>query len=814
MRLVSCANEDGNIVREEPPGELIALLERLGLATARQVGRMDRRARGLARGLPLFEWVWVDALAQARILTPFQAIEVKSGRGDALKVGPYVLYRPLPSPGYAQWYLAEENETREKVRLAVTEPPNERASDLASQLDRVAAAGGSWPDIASPLLWSGSDGPNIWVASRWVEGIDAAEWMVHNGRLPPETVLEIARQMLVGLTAVEQAGLCHGDICARGLLLTRTGQALLPQPGLRGVVRPGEGYAHADLAPEDYDYLAPERIAEGTPPSIRGDIYSCGCLWWHLLTGRPPVSGGSSLAKLRSARTARIPDVRRLAPETPSSLAAAVSACVRREPGERPESISRLSAMLGPPTKNGKLALAACVRAPSLHQPRWPKPRPTINGGRRIPIWLVVAGCVLAAMTFTRQFWMPGSSVPLATVSTEAWPDPGQPADATGNVSSAVETTASLGATPTANPPTSNRSPDDSTLQGEYELDHELPEPVLQAAYTTISRRATTEGRADDLVLTSDRPVAIDSLQFQPGQTVRGEAGSRPSIVVPHAGLDVRLEGLRFENIDFIWNGSRRLDPLAGEQPGIIRLSAARAGFHGCSFQASEVSTEVPVAIYWTHPADRRQADLLLPSGQLQISDCVFRRLGTVLACRTLGALAVEMSNVLHLGVGPLVSLDHCPLTDEPTSISLSGVTLRNSGPPLECRYKRMVERPGRISIQASGCALVTQPEAAVLSFVGPTSPDRLLSNVQWTGQGSLVSPEAVIAGWRQPDGSVQVLDDATASIAGLVRSAVEFAGPAESGPDASRMLYWQVPLHSPNPPGIDPRTLAWLEPI
>ena len=48
-------------MREEPPPQLTALLERLGIATAGQVGGVGRRVRRLARDLPRFESVWVDS---------------------------------------------------------------------------------------------------------------------------------------------------------------------------------------------------------------------------------------------------------------------------------------------------------------------------------------------------------------------------------------------------------------------------------------------------------------------------------------------------------------------------------------------------------------------------------------------------------------------------------------------------------------------------------------------------------------------------------------------------------------------------------
>jgi serine/threonine-protein kinase len=113
------------------------------------------------------------------------------------------------------------------------------------------------------------------------------------------------------------------------------------------------------LPPEAFDYLAPERVAAGTPPSAASDAYACGCVWWHLLCGRPPLAGGDSLAKLRAAQAGEIHDLRRFAPEVPGPLEAAISACIQREPGRRPESMARLAATLGSSTRSGRNALAA-----------------------------------------------------------------------------------------------------------------------------------------------------------------------------------------------------------------------------------------------------------------------------------------------------------------------------------------------------------------------------------------------------------------------------------------------------------------------
>jgi hypothetical protein len=214
------------------------------------------------------------------------------------------------------------------------------------------------------------------------------------------------------------------------------------------------------------------------------------------------------------------------------------------------------------------------------------------------------------------------------------------------------------------------------------------------------------------------------------------------------------------------------------------------------------------VALQWSDPADSRDSALSLPNGRLQLSDCVLGRVGVGVDCRRVGAVAVEMANTLYLGSGPLLRLDHCPRPDEPVLIALRQVTLRGSGPLLQCGGGRMEDQAGDVTIQAAGCAFVPAAGVPLLLFDGPALPQRLLENMRWTGQGSLVAPGVLIAAWRRSDGGQQALDDAGVSIAGLVRSEVGFAGNSLSQPAQSRIVRWRAPLQSADPPGIDPQAL------
>jgi serine/threonine protein kinase len=766
-------------MREEPPQELVRLLERLSLATPAQVRGVTRMVRRLAEGLPLFESVWVDALAQVRLLTPFQAAEINAGRGPLLKVGPFVLTHRLPSLGYADAYRAREIGSGKSARLTIAPGEGPEARQQAKRLESLAAQAAALSAAGlAPVTSAGLDGNRLWAAGPDCEGRSAEEWMVHNGRFPSEAVLEIARQMLSGLVLLEKAGIAHGDLSAASVLLTDDGQVVLCQPGIRGVFRPEEGHGSADLLPQYYDGLAPERVGQGTPPNLAGDVYACGYVWWHMLTGRTPVPGGDSLAKLRAIEIARITDVRRLAPDAPGNLSAAVMACLRREPSLRPESMARLAATLGTSTHSGRHLLAESLRHPGRRPARWATSIPSIRDAGHAPFWLAAtAGGLVAAITLTWSMWPTAPVIPPAAIPSAVTNPPLPPGEGKGEEIDQRRTisvaTRPSSPGPTANPPARRQNPDSS-----------------------------------DLILPSGRPLSMASLELRAGQCVRGEGSQRPLLLVPANGLAVQAENVRFQNIDFVW--SDRQEARGGA--AIVRIEAARAEFQGCSFQASRSAAARPAAIRWMQPGEDGPAELTLPASQIRLKDCVFRQVASGIDAGRPGAVGLDLANVLFLGEGPLVRLDHCPRFDEPLTLNLSNVTLRGSGPLLECVYGRVEEQPGKIVVQAESCAFVPGDHRPLILFLGEGSPQRILSFLDWTGQGSLISPEAVIAQWKRPAGEARTLDEASVSMAGMVRSAVTFAGDLDVSPTANRVNRWQVPLRSSSPPGIDPRPLVWPE--
>jgi hypothetical protein len=240
----------------------------------------------------------------------------------------------------------------------------------------------------------------------------------------------------------------------------------------------------------------------------------------------------------------------------------------------------------------------------------------------------------------------------------------------------------------------------------------------------------------------------------------------------------------------------------------IVRLRAWQASFVGCSFQstggAQSPAQSQAAAVEWLGPGSTADdAEVELPTGQLSFERCVFNRVSAAVRSRLDAALVFHLDDVLHLGPGPLLVFTDAPQVDEPVSLTMSHVTLRDAVGLIECRYRDLQDAMGRMTIQASNCAFMPAAEKSLFLFRGNSAPEPLIEHLVWSGQGSVLARETPLALWETAEGRVLAAPEDSIQVEGLVRTDVGFAGDAEDGLSASRIVRWQVPLQSPDPPGI-----------
>ena len=787
-------------MRDDPPPDLAELLARLHLATAEQVAAAGGYARRMAGDLPLFVSVWIDALLQSRLLTPYQAAEINAGRGQQLLVGPYVIRHALGNLGYAQSFTAWEihhpeteptPKSRRKAQLVVKRCRSASAAEqAAAKLESMIARFAEFkPSRIAPLTAAGADGNTLWAAFEAVDGFPVGDTVACSGRIAPGAAMEIARQMAAALEGLHQAGLVHGDISARSLWFNAHGEIRLTHCGVRGVMESDAVDPSEPRPLEAFDYLAPERMSGKSPPKLSTDIYACGCLWWHLLAGRPPLLGGDLIGKTRAVSRPKIANIRHIAPDTPEALAAAIDACTQIDPAQRPASFTELAEKLGLPSRGGNRRLAAKLAA-SGHQVRrssgWKTQLRWQHAGQPL---LATAACLFLLAAATWPLWRSRHSANRPLGAKEA-----AIAQVDGNL-------------PMTRPPNPDRGKDTSRAATANNPQRD----VRQVNYQTIDETSASAGeiataaKEKSIVeLACDSEINSATLRLQSGTTVRGVGKKRPQIVTPPNGLVIAVDQVRFENVDFIWR-QRAEEITSPERHALVDVRAPHAEFVGCTFQALSTGTfELPAAIRLSDNRAQRGA-ALAPAVRVRIEHTALQGVACAIDCHMTGPAAINMLDVLHLGHGPLICFSQSRPADAPTAIGLEHVTARGMPAVLQFEHDETADHSGAITVTATACVFAPEENGVLICCSGQRSLSTVsgsLKSLEWAGQGSLVSPDMAVAIWQR-GAKKEPAPEADVALEGLVAAAFDFAGPVTANPATSRLRRWLAPQKTDDAPGI-----------
>jgi serine/threonine-protein kinase len=294
----------------------------------------------------------VDQLVQAGVLTAYQAEQVLAGRPGRLRLGPYRLLDRLGAGGMGQVFKAEHVLMKRLVALKVLGRARRRqkvpvrggGEERAPRRAELEVAGRlSHPHIVAAYDAARLRGRLVLVLEH-VHGINLARLVREGGPLPVALACEVVRQAALALGYLHGRGLVHRDVKPSNLLLVRgegatdrevlpDGRPLVKLIDLGLACRAGQGGRNVCGT---LDYIAPERGHDPDAADIRSDLYSLGCTFYELLTGRVPFPGGGSwTAKLLRHRLEEADPVRLLRPEVSPALAAVVERLMARDADDR-----------------------------------------------------------------------------------------------------------------------------------------------------------------------------------------------------------------------------------------------------------------------------------------------------------------------------------------------------------------------------------------------------------------------------------------------------------------------------------------------
>jgi hypothetical protein len=211
---------------------------------------------------------------------------------DRYELGPV-----LGNGGMARVHKGLDRQLKRPVAVKVLSSPFDRDKDFVERFRREAHAAArlNHPNIVA-VYDSGSDDGTHYIVTELVEGETLADLLQREGALPPERVVEIARQVCHGLEAAHEKGVVHRDVKPGNVMITPEGRVKVVDFGIARAAG-AESVTRTGLVMGSASYLSPEQ-ARGEPGDERSDIYSLGCVLYQMLTGRPPFVAENPISAL------------------------------------------------------------------------------------------------------------------------------------------------------------------------------------------------------------------------------------------------------------------------------------------------------------------------------------------------------------------------------------------------------------------------------------------------------------------------------------------------------------------------------------
>jgi serine/threonine protein kinase len=195
------------------------------------------------------------------------------------------------------------------------------------------------PNLAHTLEVRAFAEENVYyIVRQYIPGVTLQHLLAAGRRFEPHQVLEVARQLLLALSALHPNGIAHGAVKPSNVFICSSNHVVLGDLGL-----PPQGVGE-DLVKRlayDYRYTAPEILVSGIAAPA-ADLYALGCIAYELLCGRPPFLGDHYNDVLVQQATCRVPPPRRHCSNIPPGLEKLILRLLEKEANRRPASLEEV----------------------------------------------------------------------------------------------------------------------------------------------------------------------------------------------------------------------------------------------------------------------------------------------------------------------------------------------------------------------------------------------------------------------------------------------------------------------------------------
>lgn len=288
-------------------------------------------------------------LVENRHVTEYQAGLLLRGFAEGFFVGPYRILDRLGSGKMAGVYRAQ-HDLGQIFALKVLPPSSSKDPKLLARFQRESgiAIQLNHPNVVRGFQLGQHNGLH-YLAMEYLSG-ETLKNFLKKGKLNPAVAARIAFQILRGLQHLHEKGLVHRDIKPENLMLVSKADSQKLDPGKATVkiidIGLGRPISNEDLDLLDQvtetgvligtpDYMSPEQARNSKSVDIRSDMYSTGCVLYHMLTGQTPFPDSSLLNQMIRHATEIVPPPHEINPEVPVGLGQITLKLIEKKPDDR-----------------------------------------------------------------------------------------------------------------------------------------------------------------------------------------------------------------------------------------------------------------------------------------------------------------------------------------------------------------------------------------------------------------------------------------------------------------------------------------------
>lgn len=714
-------------------------LQSLQLASERDLLSCRGRVRRLASGLPAFDSLWIDALVEQKLLTPFQAIYFEEKRWPDLEVNSELvlrdqihfdrmmpLYLAAKKNSKAQFYVSRiqlDSVTKQNIQslseLIKKNQSNDSVSSLA--IDFHLRPELSMIDVISPAA----------------EGESLNSLLVRRGRFPEQVVRSITIE-ICRILAEYGEGNPHGDLRLSNVLIKPNGEIGLLNAGVLNALMPTVNI-HQALPADAYDGIAPERFESIKEVSVASEMYALGCLLWHLMAGRPPYLLADPLAKIAAHRQQEIKDIREIVPDCSEEFAQIISGLTSRRVLNRPKRFNDVLEALHCHQDRTQFRIRQFLETFESSAPRQQTGPPV----KRNSFVLKSAVVVLLTVVFLGVFWnrdkigLPALSEVAATTSV-------------------------------TEDKTEILSPQDFKPIQTVKVEPERSLPIDTPQATTTFLELPDADEQGIISLDQVGPYQISQLQHDKQIIIRSQSPTIAKLILDDSPVELAAPYIEFHNVDI------ELKQASDSSAALILLNSQEVQLNGCHFTSQrssniDIQASHPPIINWESVNHTEPT-----SGRLLVSNCVNSSTRALIAAKS-AISTVLFQNVIQVAPQPFLELEAGAKTGMLVPIVFNSCTHSAASPAVQIKPNPEFATSGKLSIQGSNSIFAASSEIPFIGIHESYLSDEWLSHIEISAQGLIVSRDAMLFGSQTASAGWTSVNSNQVRIDGLLTGRFEF---------------------------------------